>query len=99
MATTTNSNMNSLAMLLDRSNLVTGFDVDNPLTNSQKWIIALFFGILFLLIASPVAFYISNSVAVTLGVPRLYYFEGGAVVLGLIIQAIIFAVIVRLFLW
>jgi hypothetical protein len=96
---TTNSNMNSLAMLLDRSNLVTGFDVDNPLTNSEKWIIALFFGILFLLISLPFAFYLSNSVAVSLGVPRLYYFEGGPTIIGLIIQAIIFAVIVRLFLW
>lgn len=101
MATTTNtnSNNNSIAALLDSSNLVEGFNVETPLTNSQKWVIALFFAILFFLMASAVAFYISNSVAMCVGLPRLYYFEGGPTILGLVIQSILFLIVVRLFLW
>jgi hypothetical protein len=95
------NSLNSLALMLDRSNLMEGFDVSNPLTNGQKWVLALFFGLLFLIIASPIAFYISNSVAVEVGVPRMYNFPSdiGPTMIGVIIQSIIFAIVIRLLLW
>ncbi len=69
------------------------------LTNSQKWLIALAFGILAVLIFSGPVFGLTNSVFTGLGTSPLYISGGGPTGLGLFVHFIVFVLLARLILW
>lgn len=66
-----------------------------PPTSSTKWLISLYSGILFLLIASPVAFKSVNYITSKLGLPILA-FDGKPTTMGYLLHMIVFVLIVRL---
>lgn len=66
-----------------------------PYTSKDKWIVAIMSGLLFLLIASPFLYSAVSSVTSSFGVPTATV-SGSPNLLGLLIHALIFVVIVRL---
>lgn len=66
-----------------------------PYTNRDKWIVAVLFGILFFILASPYMFKLTNSLVSTVG---LYTTNVGGLpsLFGLIVHMIIFILMVRL---
>lgn len=68
-------------------------------TNSMKWWLAIFLGILFFIFALPISFYVVNSVWTCLCLPSFMCPEGCAKVWGVLIMAILFTIVIRLILW
>jgi hypothetical protein len=66
-----------------------------PPTNESKWLISLYSGILFLIIASPMAFKAVNYFTSMLKLPILDY-DDKPNVFGYLLHAIVFILIVRL---
>lgn len=64
-------------------------------TNSKKWLISLFSGVLFFIIASPMLFQIVNYLTSKLGVSILDY-QGKPNMIGYVLHTIVFILIVRL---
>jgi hypothetical protein len=64
-------------------------------SNMDKWIIAGIIGVLFILLASSWAFMASNFVFSKLGMPTVTK-HGRPTIIGLVLHAIIFVIIVRL---
>lgn len=83
--------------LIDRVNSSNN-DNTPPLTNGEKWWIALFVAIIFFIFASPVAFAITNELITTAGGPR-FCRAGGVTWIGLFIHTVIVFFVVRLLLW
>ena len=69
-------------------------DYETP-TNSTKWLISLYSGILFLIIASPIAFKIVNYITSMVNLPVLDY-EGKPNLFGYLLHTLVFILIVRL---
>ena len=67
------------------------------LTSSQKWWLALLVGVLFFIIASPLAYRLTSTASISLGFGPTS--GPGANWGGLLLHAIIFALLVRLILW
>ena len=90
------SNLSPNAILNNFKNrqLENGF-VPSPPSNREKWIISLIAGIIFALVASPAAFGLTNRISTKIGGPLLFL-GAGATTWGLIIHAIVFALIIRL---
>lgn len=70
-------------------------DYTGGVSNTDKWIIAAIIGIIFILLASPFLFNLTNYVCRPLGVPTRNP-QGKPTVAGLVIHGIIFVLIVRL---
>jgi len=68
---------------------------EKPYTDKDKWIIVLISALLFALIASPYLYGVTGGFARTLGF-ELLYSNGQPKPLGLIVHAVIFALIIRL---
>lgn len=67
-------------------------------TSGQKWWAAVLLGLIFALISSPAAYYITSSVTTSLGgIPLMY--GAGPNFAGLVVHTLIFIVIVRVILW
>ena len=66
-----------------------------PPTNQTKWLISLYSGILFLIIASPIAFKIVNYITSMVNLPVLDY-EGKPNLFGYLLHTLVFILIVRL---
>jgi hypothetical protein len=67
-------------------------------TSGQKWWAAVLLGLIFALISSPAAYYITSTVTTSLGgIPLMY--GAGPNFAGLVIHTLIFIVIVRVILW
>jgi hypothetical protein len=73
-------------------------DCHKPYTNRDKWAVAITFGLLFLVISSPYTYGLSDALFSTIGLDTAHSTSYGAVptVIGLIIHAIIFVLILRL---
>jgi hypothetical protein len=63
-----------------------------------KWALAIGLGILFLILALPCTYRLSNSVWTSLGFKSYVNNRGGVNVTGVVIHAIIFALIIRIIL-
>ena len=68
-------------------------------TNAMKWWLAIFLGILFFLIAFPGTYNVTNAVWTSVGLPSYMNAPGAPNAWGVLIHAIIFALIIRLILW
>jgi hypothetical protein len=68
-------------------------------TNSMKWWLAIFLGFIAFLIFLPVMYNLTNSIWTGLGLPSLLNGFGSPKVVGVLIQAILFALLIRLILW
>ena len=67
-------------------------------TNSMKWWLAIFLALLFFIIAFPGTYKLTNTLWTAVGLPS--YMTGGCPsVIGVLIHAAIFGIIVRLLLW
>jgi len=69
---------------------------ENTMTNTQKWVAAIFLGLLFAIISSPAMYSITSLIAKE---GTLYKSAGGATMLGLLVHTIVFILIVRLIMW
>jgi hypothetical protein len=69
-----------------------------PLTSGQKWIAAFLLGLIFGIVSSPFAYYLTSSVTTFLGGLALHE-TGYPNYVGLLIHSILFTVIVRIILW
>jgi hypothetical protein len=69
-------------------------------TTGQKWLYALFAGILFAIISSPFVYSLTNQIFTAIS-PNLNTIElgGKPTLFGLILHAVVFALIIRLILW
>jgi hypothetical protein len=63
-------------------------------TNSEKWMISLYSGLLFLVIASPLMYSLVNSITSAIGVETASE-NGCPKMVGLILHALVFLLIVR----
>lgn len=70
---------------------------DKPYTSSDKWTVAFVSGLLFLLVSSPATYSITNSVTSRLGL-TIADSEGCPNLMGIILHALVFVLLVRLFL-
>jgi TRAP-type mannitol/chloroaromatic compound transport system permease small subunit len=70
-------------------------DACKHLSNSDKWIVALIIGLLFLLIASPFMFTLVNTLTEALGL-KIADSDGCPNTAGLILHTLIFIVLLRL---
>lgn len=68
-------------------------------TNSMKWWLAIFLGILFFIIAAPVTYNVTNCIWTSVCLPSYLCAPGCPNVWGVLIHAIIFILLIRLFLW
>lgn len=68
------------------------------ITNSMKWWLAIFLGFLFLIIALPATYGLTNSIWSGIGLPSFLSPGGVPSTLGVIIHAIVFALVIRLLL-
>ena len=68
-------------------------------TNSMKWWLAIFLGILAFIIFFPGTFNLTNAIWTSFGLPSFLQAPGSPTVVGVLIHAVIFAVIIRLVLW
>lgn len=68
------------------------------LTDSQKWLAALFSGILFAIISSPFVYNLTNSLFSSLSPNLATVANGQPTLFGLILHSIVFGLLVRLFL-
>jgi hypothetical protein len=74
---------------------LSGNGSNKPLTNKDKWVIALLSGLLFLLIASPFLFSVVNGVTSSFGL-HIANANGCPNLGGLLLHAIVFILVVRL---
>jgi hypothetical protein len=79
-----------------------GINVSNPPTSAQKWWISIVLGVIYFLIASPIAYKITGGFFESIGGMNLFTFKDiypGQTLVALIVHTIIFILIVRLILW
>lgn len=69
-----------------------------PLSSAQKWWLAIVLGIVFGLISSPLAYYLSSTLFMSMGGMSMVNGPGPNLV-GLLVHTILFICIVRLILW
>jgi ABC-type sulfate transport system permease component len=67
---------------------------EDNLNNKQKWVVSVWVALLFLLIASPFMFKITNAITNTLGFQTSL--DGCPNIWGLLLHTVVFAVLVRL---
>ncbi len=65
-----------------------------PYTTKDKWIVSIISGLLFILLASPYAFQLTDSIATHVGIDTATC-RGVPTVQGLIIHAVVYVLIVR----
>lgn len=68
-------------------------------TSSMKWWLAILMGILFLIFAFPGTYNLVNSIWTTVGLPSLLQSPGKPTIWGLVVQAILFLLFIRILLW
>jgi len=68
-------------------------------TSSMKWWLAIFLGFIAFLIFLPIMYNLTNSLWTGLGLPSLLNTFGSPRVVGVLVQAILFALLIRLILW
>ncbi len=68
-------------------------------TNSMKWWLAIFLGLIAFLIFLGATYNVTNSIWTAIGLPSFLNGPGNPKVWGVLIHAIIFALIIRLILW
>lgn len=68
--------------------------MSTEITNSQKWSISILSGLIFLIIASPPVYMLTNVIFEPLGLPTII--NGVVTPFGLILHTIVFILIVRL---
>ncbi|MEM3858032.1 MAG: hypothetical protein QW478_01355 [Candidatus Micrarchaeaceae archaeon] len=68
-------------------------------TSSMKWWLSLFLGFIFFILALPWVYNATNGVWTTLGLPSYLRSPGCPNIWGVLIHAILFALIIRLILW
>lgn len=68
-------------------------------TNSMKWWLAIFLGLLAFLVFFTATYNVTNSIWTSVGFPTFLVAPGTPNAWGVLIHAIIFALIVRLILW
>lgn len=68
-------------------------------TNSMKWWLAIFLGILFFLIAFGGTYNLTNSIWTGIGLPSFLKAPGCPNTTGVLIHAIVFVLLIRLILW
>ena len=68
-------------------------------TNSMKWWLAIFLGFLAFLIFLPIMYNLTNAAWTGLCLPSLLNGSGSPKVIGVLIQAVLFALLIRLILW
>lgn len=71
------------------------FTAVTQLTNQQKWIVAIFTGILFAIISSPLVYGVTNKLFASLNVGPLTT-AGGPTTTGLLIHTVVFILVSRL---
>ena len=68
-------------------------------TNSMKWWLAIFLALLFFVLAFPGTYNLTNSLWSAVGLPRYLSSSGCPTVVGVLIHAAVFGLIVRILLW
>lgn len=68
-------------------------------TNSMKWWLAIFLGVIAFIIFLPIMYKLINTLWTGLGLPSLLNTNGSQKVIGVLIQAVLFALLIRLILW
>jgi hypothetical protein len=73
-------------------------DQGNPPTSAQKWWVAIVLGMIFGLISSPLAYYLTSNIFISLGGMSMVNGPGPNLV-GLLVHTILYICIIRLILW
>lgn len=68
-------------------------------TNSMKWWLAIFLGVLFFIIAFGGTYNLTNAIWTSVGLPTYLNAPGCPNVFGVFLHAIVFALLIRLILW
>jgi len=68
-------------------------------TNSMKWWLSIFLGLLFFIVAFPGTYNLTNALWTGIGLPSFLTAPGCPTTLAVFVHAIVFAIIIRLLLW